>query len=177
MSDDSPNPPRELIVDAQPAPGDASSGSGAGMAPIVLPVIAAGFLAKYVSLSAGIVALGGGVALYVLRKKPDLGRFVLRVDDGTLVVRRERAKDDVARFALDDVVDVTLDKELHNTSGGRGGASAERVHIALQRREPEAPILLPEARITPIEGQEWQAKVRVFLRKHGWLPESERESH
>lgn len=173
MSTDEPDPPRELVVDAQPAPGDASSGSGSGMAPIVLPVIAAGFLAKYVNLSAAIIALGAGIALYVLRKAPDLGRFVLRIEDGMLVVARERSKDVVARIAITDVLDVTLDKEMHN-AGGRGGASAERVHIALQRREPDAAILLPEARITPLEGQEWQGKVRVFLRKHGWLPFDER---
>ena len=168
-----PAPPRELVVDAKPAPGDASAGSGSGMAPVVLPVLAAGFLAKYASLSAGIVALGAGVALYVLRKKPDLGRFVLRVDGRELIVARERGKGEIARLPLDDLLDVTLDKEMQAT-GGRGGASAERVHIALHRSEPAERILLPEARITPIEGQEWQGKVRVFLRKHGWLPADER---
>lgn len=173
MSNDVTDPPRDFIVDAKPAPGDASSGSGSGMAPIVIPVIAAGFLAKYWNLSAAVVVLGLGIAFYVLRQKPDLGRFVLRVEDGAIVVQRERAKEPVTRVAIEDVIDVTLDKEMQ-AAGGRGGASAERVHIALHRREPEAPILIPDARITPIEGQEWQGKVRVFLRKHGWLPLDER---
>ncbi|MBS2016331.1 MAG: hypothetical protein JST00_25835 [Deltaproteobacteria bacterium] len=168
-----PAPPRELVVDPQPAPGDASAGSGAGMAHVVVPVLAAGFLAQYVSLRAAILALGGGIALHVLRRRPDLGRFVLRVEGRELLVSRERSKGEVVRVALEDVLDVTLDKEMQPT-GGRGGASAERVHIALHRPEPAPRILVPEARITPIEGQEWQAKVRVFLRKHGWLPADER---
>ena len=167
------DPPRDLIVDAKPAPGDASSGSGSGMAPIVIPAIVAGFLAKYVNLSGAVVVLGLAIAFHVLRQKPDLGRFVLRVEERSLVVLRERSEDTIARVAIDDIVDVTLDKEMQ-ASGARGGGTAERVHIALQRREPEAPLLIPDARITPIEGQEWQGKVRVFLRKHGWLPLDER---
>jgi len=173
MSNDETDPPRDFIVDAKPAPGDASSGSGSGMAPIVIPVIIAGFIAKYWSLSAAVAVLGLGIAFYVLRQKPDLGRFVLRVEDKSVIVMRERSKDAIARIAIDDITDVALDKEMQ-ASGGRAGGTAERVHIALHRREPGAPVLVPEARITPIEGQEWQGKVRVFLRKHGWLPLDER---
>ena len=106
MSTDVTDPPRDLIVDAKPAPGDASSGSGSGMAPIVIPAIVAGFLAKYVNLSGAVVVLGLAIAFHVLRQKPDLGRFVLRVEERSLVVLRERSEDTIARVAIDDIVDI-----------------------------------------------------------------------
>ena len=68
---------------------------------------------------------------------------------------------------------VTLDKQTSQASG-RGGSATERVRLALERRPPAEPIFVPDERITPIEAQEWLGKIRVFLRKHGWVPESER---
>lgn len=165
--------PRTLVIDAKPAPGDASSGSGSGMAPIVVPVLVAGLLAQYVSLRAAAAALVVGIVLFVVRRRPDLGRFVLHVESGVVVVKRERNSDIVARVALAELDDVGLDKEAHDATG-RGGASVERVKLALRRAASAEPVLFPEARITPLEGQEWQGKVRVFLRKHGWVPIDER---
>lgn len=52
-TDEAAGAPRELVIDAKPAPGDASDSGGSAMAPVAVPVIAAGFLAKYVSLAAG----------------------------------------------------------------------------------------------------------------------------
>lgn len=165
-------PPRELIVDARAAPGDASSGSGTTMAPIVLTVFLAGGLAKLVSPTAGLIGLGASIAVILLRRKPSQGRFVLRVAEDFLEVTRERPTSAATRIALADVLNVTLDRQTQQAAG-RGGAT-ERVHLALERRAPEEPIVLPEERITPIEAQEWQGKVRVFLRKHGWVPADER---
>jgi hypothetical protein len=101
---------------------------------------------------------------------------VRRVDGGTVQVRRERPGRSRAqvRIALADLLDVTLERQSH--ASGRGGTSTERVRIALERRAPEAPVFVPEERVTPIEAQEWYGKVRVFLRKNGWVPESEREA-
>src|SRR5262245_34971953 len=127
MTTDAPEPPHQIVVDAKPAPGDASAGSGSGMAHVVVPVFAAGLLAKYVSLAAALGALAAGVVWFIVRRKPDLGRFALRVEDGVVVVTRERTNVVVARIALADLLDVTLDKQAHNTSGRAGGATAERV--------------------------------------------------
>src|SRR5262245_33173052 len=48
--------PKELIVDAKPAPGDSSDGSGGAVAPIAISFAAAGLLAKFVAPWAGLVA-------------------------------------------------------------------------------------------------------------------------
>lgn len=143
------------------------------MAPIVLPVLLAGFSAKYLSPAVALGILGAGVVLFVARRKPRQGRFVLRVEDGILEVARERAAGPPLRMPLADVLDVTLDRQAKAASG-RGGVASERVQMMLERAPPAEPIHVPDERITPIEAQEWHGKVRVFLRKHGWLPKDER---
>ncbi len=165
-------PPRELVVDAKPAPGDASDGGGAAMAPFAVPVAVGGLLAKLVSPIAGLVGLGICIAVLIVLRKPREGRFVLRVDDGVLEVTRERGVAPAVKVALTELLDVTLDSQAHN-AGGRGGA-AVRVRLSLERKLPDAPIFVPEERVTPLEAQEWLGKVRVFLRKHGWIPQDER---
>jgi hypothetical protein len=169
---DEGTPPRELVIDATPAPGDSSDGAGSAMAPFLLTALAAGLLAKYVSPSVALVPLGLAVVVVLVRRKLHAGRFVLRVDDGALVVMRERRSDPAVRIALADLLDVTLDRE--SKAGGRGGSATERVRLAFERRAPGTPVFVPDERVTPIEAQEWYGKVRVFLRKHGWVPESER---
>jgi hypothetical protein len=171
-SGDAP-PPRELVIDATPAPGDSSDGSGSGMAPFVFTAFAAGLLAKYVSAPAALVPVGVAIAVVLVRKRSHEGRFVLRVVDGALEVSRERRRGPAVRVALADLLDVTLDSQTRAASG-RGSSATARVRLALERRAPESPIFVPDERVTPIEAQEWYAKVRVFLRKHGWVPESER---
>ena len=168
-----PPPPRELVVDAKPAPGDSGDGGGSAMAPFALSAISAGVLAKLVSPTVALVPLAAALLYVLVGRKAGKGRFVLRAgDDGAIEVRRERSKEPVARIALADLVDVTLDRKMH--ASGRGGAAAERVRLALERTAPETPIFMPDEHVTPIEAQEWYGKVRVFLRKHGWLPRSER---
>jgi hypothetical protein len=165
-------PPRELVIDAAPAPGDSSDGAGSAMAPFALTALVAGGLAKFVSLTAALVPLGVAVVVLLVRRKSGEGRFVLRVDDGALEVTRERRAVPGMRIPLADLLDVTLERKTH--ASGRGGSSTERVRLALECRAPAEPIFVPEERVTPIEAQEWYGKVRVFLRKHGWVPESEK---
>jgi hypothetical protein len=169
-------PPRELVIDASPAPGDSSDGAGSAMAPFALTALLAGALAKYVSLTVALVPLVLAIVVLVVRRKSNEGRFVLRVDDGAVEVTRERQASSAARvrIPLADLVDVTLERQTH--ASGRGGSMTERVRLALERRAPDAPIFVPDDRVTPIEAQDWYGKVRVFLRKHGWVPESERET-
>ena len=171
MAEDAP--PRELVIDAKPAPGDSNDGAGTAMAPFAIPVAVGGLLAKFVSPTMGLVGLVGSIAVVIALRKPREGRFVLRVvDDAVLEIARERGTGPAVRVPLDDLLDVTLDK--HTSAGGRGGSSMERVRLALQRRASDEPIFVPDERITPIEAQEWHSKVRVFLRKHTWLPDDER---
>ncbi len=164
--------PRELVIDPTPAPGDSGDGGGSAMAPFLLTAVTAGLLAKYVSPLVAVAPLALAILVVLVRKRLHEGRFVLRVEDGTVEVTRERRRGAAVRIAIADLLDVTLDRETK--AGGRGAAATERVRFALVRRAPEAPVFVPEDRVTPIEAQEWYARVRVFLRKHGWVPESER---
>jgi hypothetical protein len=166
-------PPTELVVDAKPAPGDSSDGGGAAMAPYAFPFVVGGLLAKYVSPLVGLAGVALAILFLVGLRKPREGRFVLRITDGVLEIARERGRTPPVRVPIADVLDVTLDRQTHQASG-RGGSPTERVRIALERRAPSEPLFLPDERITPLEGQEWQGKVRVFLRKHDWVPRDER---
>jgi hypothetical protein len=166
--------PRELVIDATPAPGDSSDGGGSAMTPFAVTALAAGLLAKFASPTVALVPLGIAVVILLVRKKSGEGRFVLRVDDRGLEVTRERRRGPAVRVALDDLLDVTLDRQTHRS--GQAGAATERVRLALERRAPATPIFVPDERVTSIEAQEWYGKVRVFLRKHGWVPESERDT-
>jgi len=170
VSDESP-PPRELVLDVDPAPGDLSQMSGPAMAPVVLSVLVAGALAKYVNLTAAGLALAGAIVIALVLRKPKLGRFVLRVEGDALEVRRERVTAPLARIPLTGVGDVTVERKRAPATGR--GAPPERVQIAIERADAE-PLLVPEEPMTTIEGEEWHAKVRVFLRKHGWVPRDER---
>lgn len=167
-------PPRELVIDPMPAPGDSSDGAGSAMAPFALTALAAGALAKLVSPTAALAPIALALVVLLLRRRSNEGRFVLRVTDGVVEVTRERGVGPAVRIALADLVDVTLDRQSH--ASGRGGSATERVRLSLERRAPEAPVFVPHERVTPIEGQEWYGKARVFLRKHGWVPESERDA-
>ncbi|MBX3230614.1 MAG: hypothetical protein KIT84_00240 [Labilithrix sp.] len=160
-----------LVVDARAAPGSPTDSGGTAVAPIALPVLAAGLLAKLVAPAAGLAALGAGAALFVLRWKPNRGRFVLRVTDGVLEVARERGRDAPLRLPIADVLAVVV----HRTKTPAAGGPAERVQIAFDRAAPAEPIVLPESTLTPLESEEWVGKIRVFLRKHGWLPKAERQ--
>lgn len=167
-------PPRELVIDATAAPGDSSDGAGSTMAPFALTAIVAGLLAKYVSPAAALLPMAAVIVLVVVSKRSSEGRFVLRVADGAVEVTRERRRGAAVCIALTDLVDVTLERKSH--ASGRGASATERVRLAFERRAPANTIFVPEDRVTPIEAQEWYAKVRVFLRKHGWVPENERAS-
>lgn len=166
-------PPAELVIDAAPAPGDSNDGGGTAMAPFALTALASGLLAKFVSGTAALVALALAVVVLLLRKKSNEGRFVLRVADGSLEVTRERQRGPAVHVPLADLLDVTLDRKAQGSA--RGGAATERMRLAFERRAPGAPIFVPDERVTPIEAQEWFGRVRLFLRKHGWVPEGERE--
>ena len=77
MAEDAP--PRELVIDAKPAPGDSNDGAGTAMAPFAIPVAVGGLLAKFVSPTMGLVGLVGSIAVVIALRKPREGRFVLRL--------------------------------------------------------------------------------------------------
>lgn len=160
----------ELVVDIKPEPGDSSAGSGTAMGPVVVPVFAAGLLAKFVAPAAGLAALVVGVAAFLVTRKPREGRFVLRVVGDRLELARERRPGPPVSFPLSELANVTLDRRTR----AAGASSAERVRLAFEHGGTVS--YVPEEHTTPMEAQEWLAKVRLFLRSHGWLPADERDA-
>lgn len=163
-----PDAPAELIIDAKPPPGDASDGSGMSAGRIAVPIGGAALLAKFVSPTAGVIGLAAAVAYLFLNRAPKEPRMVLRIIDRDLAVAREGAPDPHTRLPLTDVQDVTIDR-----SGAQ--PQKERVRVAIERKDAP-PVLIPEQPITALEAQEWFFRIRVFLRKQGWLPKDERNN-
>ena len=58
-------PPRDLVIDATPAPGDSSDGAGSAMAPFALTALGAGAVAKFVSPALALEPLGIAVLAFV----------------------------------------------------------------------------------------------------------------
>ena len=60
-----------------------------------------------------------------------------------------------------------------------GGGAAEALPEVDQKRimlvGKTGSVPLTEAYLASVDVTEWFGKIRVFLRKHGWVPESERE--
>lgn len=168
-----PGAETELIIAAKPAPGDASDGSGGSMGRVALPIGAAALMAKLVSPTAGGIALAAAVAYLLITRPAPPARAVLRVVERDLEIAREGETTPQARLSLMDVLDVTIDRTPQ--PAGAGPQQKERVRLAIERREAP-PIHIPEQPITALEAQEWFFRIRVFLRKQGWLPKDERNN-
>ena len=95
---------------------------------------------------------------------------MLRVADGVLEVSREGEVEPKAKLSVDDLLDVTIDREPRKADAQQ---QKDRVRLTLERRDA-APLHIPQTRLTPLEAQEWYGRVRVFLRAQGWLPKDER---
>jgi hypothetical protein len=133
----------------------------------------------------GMIASAGGLVWW-WRRAPIDGA-VLRVDDGDLCVFAHGAKAPRARVPLRDLVNVSLDtRTIQPVQDGASaipamrfldaqvGPEVDKARIVLVRREL-APIFLGEAYGAHMDASEWLGKIRVFLRKHGWVPEDERD--
>jgi hypothetical protein len=154
-------------------------------APAGLGGVAVGAL---VSPAAGLAAaflVGAGLVLWRRRAG---GGVVLRVDGGLLEVRRRPSREVVARFRLVDLLDVALDTKPENViqdgastipavafAESRVGATIDKARIVLVRALPELTFPLVEGRGSYSEAAEELGRIRVFLRKHGWVPLDERD--
>jgi len=132
----------------------------------------------------GLIAAGAG-SIWWWRRAPHAGGVVLFVDHGELRLLSSDRKHEKECFALDDV-DVVLDtKTIQRVQEGGSAIPAMRfidatvgpeldtariVVVGRGRRVP-----LTEAYVAHMDATEWFGKIRVFLRKSGWLPRDERE--
>ena len=136
----------------------------------------------------GIAGLIGGSAYsawrWHTRKRVD-GAF-LGVQDGVLTVAHPGQGIPDERFRLSDLADVTLDlKTIQRVVDGAGAIPATRIISSqVAPKIDTARIVLVDAsghevRLTKaylphLEATDWLGKIRVFLRKQGWVPEDER---
>jgi hypothetical protein len=189
-ADDGPraDAPRELAY----APMDESAGRDGQLAlirhvsmPLIGAVLGAWLFGPVGGVVALIAAIFASVWMWRTRKKTPGARLV--VDAGVLSVSllslgREE------RFRLDDLANVELDtKTIERVMEGGSaipamrfidakiGPKVETARIVLVS-ESGRQVRLTEEFLAHFDSTEWLGKIRVFLRKHGWVPEDEREA-
>ncbi len=153
-----------------------------------VPPVAGAIAAAAVSPTAGFIALFVSIpAVIWWVRRPDDTRVVLRVTNGELHVH-DRRRGVAAGMSLEDLLDVSLDtKIIQRVQDGSSAIPAMRFIdsrvgpeqttarlVFVGRDRPLVP--LGEAYLAHMEATEWLGKVRVFLRKHGWVPEDERDA-
>jgi hypothetical protein len=173
---------------------DETAGRADGMIAFIrhfsLPVLAFSLVAWIAGQMAGIAALAGASAysVWAWRTRKERGGAVLNVQRDVLAieVRGKRTLHD--RLRLSDLADVVLDiKTIERVMDGHSAIPAMRfIDSKVGPKVDTARIVLVGAggREVPLTNDylphmhatEWMGKIRTFLRKHGWVPESERES-
>lgn len=171
-----------------------------GGAQVTLREVAASVVAYGIAGAIGSRLESGGLAVVIalavtgtlaLRARRAWAReaVVLRVEDGALLVRDRGARAVKARIALRDL-DVTLDtKTIRRVEEGRSaipgvryldtrvGPEIDVSRIVLVERadDGERELALSEPYLAHLHATEGFGKIRVFLRRHGWVPTDERE--
>lgn len=180
-----PSSAAELVVDASP------TNHGAARTYLLLQVFAvppllAAVCAAVFSPEIGLAALVVSALLcfaWFRRKKTTSFHFA--VTDKTLTLRtRGRVE---AVVTLDDLLDVELDTETIRRIQESGsaipavrfaeataGPEVDQSRVVLVSRDRRVP--LGETRTAHMHASEALGKIRVFLRKQGWVPLDERET-
>ena len=136
-------------------------------------------------------AIFAGTVLFGIwrwRRAPEIAGLLLHVDDGVLSITERSTKRIVVQVQLADLENVSLDtKSIRKVTPGQDAVPATRfIHsqvgpeidvarIVLETSARPTPIHLSETFLAYSETVEWIAKIRMFLRSHGWLPTDERE--
>lgn len=180
-------PPNDLVHDPRMR-GTEQSATADLVRILALPSIAGLAVAGLASPTAGILTAAGSLAAILWQRRRRGGGVVLHVEDGLLEVRERRGGEVRSRVRLADLIDVALDtksERLMHEGGSaipaiafaesRAGDTIERARVVLVRRASPAPFPLSEERGSHSEATEELGKIRVFLRRHGWVPASERE--
>ena len=153
-----------------------------------VPLIVGLIVSQLAGGTAALVAIvvAGGAAVWWWKRAPHAGGVVLRVEDGQLSVLSANRKVEKERFALDDV-DVVLDtKTIQKVQEGGSAIPAMRfidatvgpeldtARIVIVSTSGRRRLTLTEDYVTHMDATEWFGKIRVFLRKSGWIPADER---
>lgn len=151
------------------------------------PALVALVLATLFSPTAGLVAMvaTAGLMLWRWRRAPRAHHVVLRVERGEVSLLTPRSRALRATLPLDDLLDVTMDTRTITPveegdsaipalrfAAARIGPEVDTARIVLVGRVGSTP--LTEAYLPKMDTTEWFGKLRVFLRRNGWVPEDER---
>ncbi len=184
-----PLPPRELVYEAIDR--DQERGSAVLFFQLFsVPAIVGAVLASVTTPVVGLAGMIGSGALVVGLRQRTRKRSgaVLRVEEGKLSVRSRDRGRELGTLRLREVEDVGLEiKKIQRVQDGDSPIPAVRfidsriapevdtARIVITGREGRERIVLTEAFLAHMDATEWLGKIRVFLRKHGWVPENERE--
>jgi hypothetical protein len=184
LSIDDP-PPREHLYEPihRRAFNSAAPGCIVG-APIAVGAIVAGMGFPIAGL---VAAIGSGVGLWFLHKKSrSRGSILFTVDGGRLIIERRDSNELGDAISLGAIEDVVLDtKTVERVQDGSPlipalqainatvgpPADTARIEIVTRKRS----IFLTNEFLSYTETSDAIAKLRVFLRKNGWVPIDERE--
>lgn len=146
---------------------------------LVTPPAAAA--AGYGEIWMGALVFGGlaTCAALHLRTVPELREIVMRVADGVLVVERGPRRSHWVIVPLASLVEVELDTSTvqiipgPESSGPPGGGSTvSRIVFVFDGDRPPLPLASNDS--PHQQCLDDAARIRVFLRSHGWLPKDER---
>jgi hypothetical protein len=145
------------------------------------PLMVAGLLSVVLSPTAGLLGLvaTGVIVIWMWRRRKQADRIVLAVESGDLIVGAGGRP--IARMRLGDLEDVALDtKSIRPVQ--EGGSAVPAVRFIDSKVGPEIDVSrivlvgggrsmrLHEAHVAHMTATEWVGKIRVFLRKNGWVP-------
>ena len=150
-----------------------------------LPVIFACIVSAFLDGTAALVALVGSAAgMWWWWKRGNSERVTLDVDKGFVELHRVPR---MQRFGLVDVLDVSLETKtiqpvqdggsaipLMRVIDSKVGPDVDTARVVATIRGKRLPVQLHDKFLSYGDATEWLGKVRVFLRKHGWEPLSER---
>lgn len=151
-----------------------------------LPALSAVALTVVAGPTAGLLGLvgAGGAAVWWWRRAPHAGGVVLRVEDHELRVLSSDRKTERARFSLDDldvVVDTKTIQKMQESGdavpdmrfiNATAGPELDTARIVITSTEER--LTLTDEFVSHMDAMEWFGKIRVFLRKQGWVPADER---
>ena len=155
-----------------------------------LPFMVATAAASVAGSAGGVAGLlgAGAYSVWSWRARKRGGGAILRVEGDLLIVAVRGDASLTESFRLSDLANVALDvktitrviDDAGPVPGARliGPRVATKVDIAriVLVEGGGREVLLTEEYVAHLEATDWLGKIRVFLRKHGWVPEDERDA-
>jgi hypothetical protein len=183
-------PPRELLYDATDDTAGRADGMTALFRHVSLPILACMVVTWLVGPTTGALMLvvAAAYSAWSWRTRKKRGGALLRVERDVLSVELRGEREHHDRIRLSDLADVVLDtKTIERVVDGtsaipgmrlidsRVGPKVDTCRIVLVGTGGRE-VLLTKDYLPHMHATEWLGKIRTFLRKHGWEPESERAS-